>query len=153
MIPDLAVTGTLSVIGIFGAWLDVRHRRLPNWLVSIVAVCGLMIAALNSFPLEFVGHLAHGALALIVGMILFRFGMVGGGDAKFYAALALWFRLGEAWRLLGCVSLAGAAFFIIWFAWRRLRGKPISRIGEGVEGKFPYGVAIAAGAVVATLAF
>src|SRR3546814_2063409 len=60
--------------------------------------------------------ISHAAIALVVGMVLFGMRIVGGGDAKYYAALALWFRLGEAWRLLAFVSLAGAVFFLAWFA-------------------------------------
>jgi prepilin peptidase CpaA len=149
--PDLVAKGVLLLICLTGGWLDARQRRLPNWLVLVTAVCGVAVAAFNSYPLEFAGHLAHAAIALVVGMVLFGMRIVGGVNAKYYAALALWFRLGEAWRMLAFVSLAGAVFFLAWFAWRRIRGKSISKIDEGDDGKFPYGVAIAAGAFAAYL--
>lgn len=50
------------------------------------------------------------------------------------------------------VSLAGFGLILAWFLIRRLRGIPVQRRAQDDAGKFPYGVAIAAGAVLATFA-
>jgi prepilin peptidase CpaA len=95
-------------------------------------------------------HLLHALIALVVGIGLFAARIVGGGDAKFYAGIAAWFTLADGARLLLAVSLGGLVLFLVWFVYRRLSRKPISRRDGVAEGKFPYGVAIAAGAVIAS---
>jgi prepilin peptidase CpaA len=135
----------LSIAGLYAAWSDIMWRKLPNVLCLVVAAMGTAAVAYG-------GGLSHAALALVVGIGLFSLGAIGGGDGKFYAATAAWFPLGAGMRLLLWVSLAGLASFAIWFIWRRLRGiKVRARATEDSE-KFPYGVAIAAGSVLAAFA-
>jgi prepilin peptidase CpaA len=85
-------------------------------------------------------------LALLAGMALFRFGWIGGGDAKFYAACAAWFPLASALYLLGAVSLAGLAVISLWFGWRQLT-RARQRKPAGAFAMVPYGLAVAIGAV------
>ena len=144
----------ISVLGLTGAcaiWSDVSRRRLPNALCLVVAVLG-MAALLYSGGLTLAGSgLLHGFIALVIGIALFGAGIVGGGDAKYYAAVAVWFPLSLATTLLLLVSAAGLILFIGWFFWRRLRGIKIQRKSANDADKFPYGVAIAIGAVAAAL--
>lgn len=149
MIPEIAGQGALLAFGLIASWLDAKYRKLPNWLTLITAAVGLLITA-TAADLNVLGsHVLHMIAALIVGMILFRFGIIGGGDAKFYAAVAAWFSLDNAFALLVSVSLAGLAIFLVWFAWRRARGTPIQApAADSNSDKLPYGIAIAIGAFV-----
>lgn len=149
MLPLSIAQGTLIAIGLVAAWLDARTRRLPNWLSLLALAAGLAVTAVNTGIPALGSHLLHAAIALVVGMGLFRLGLIGGGDAKFYTGIAAWFSLHEAPRLLLYVSLSGLALFIVWFFWRRLTGKKIVRRAGDDDGKFPYGVAIAAGSILA----
>lgn len=147
---DLAISA-LGLTGACAIWSDVGRRRLPNALCLVVAVLGL--AALlygGGFALAGSG-LLHGVIALVVGIVLFSAGIVGGGDAKYYAAVAMWFPLNQAATLLLWVSAAGFILFIGWFFWRRLRGIKVQRRATTDADKFPYGVAIAVGAIAAEL--
>jgi prepilin peptidase CpaA len=68
----------------------------------------------------------------------FYIGMMGGGDVKLAAALALWFRPDETIRFLIVMSIAGGVLTLVVVILHRMRkneGKP----------KIPYGVAIAFG--------
>lgn len=97
--------------------------------------------ALYWSSIEPLSHLAHFGLALAGALALFGFRIWGGGDAKFYAACALWFGLDRA--LLFLVATAAAGVFVV--------------VASGVSAKIqrkkawrreiPYGVAIAAGAI------
>lgn len=147
MHADHAISvGLLALLCLCGAVLDWRARILPNWLCAVTALAGLGQAALVSPPAApFYAFLAHGALALVGGMILFAMRWVGGGDAKLYAALACWFPLRQAVPLLVSVGLCGLILLIGWFIVRRLRGEMIVTRG-GQSAKLPYGLAIAAGA-------
>jgi prepilin peptidase CpaA len=84
-------------------------------------------------------------LALIVGMVLFSRGWVGGGDAKLYAAAALWFNWESAAVLIFLTGVAGLLLAFL-FIGARITGlrKNVSR----KDRRIPYGVAIAAGAIL-----
>lgn len=136
---------------LFASWSDVSRRVIPNWLCGVVALAGLGVAIWTG-GLEALGwHALHMVIALLVGMVLFRFGMLGGGDAKFYAACAAWFTLSQAGSLLLMVSLCGLGLFAVWFAVRRAMRKPIRMKPQDNFDRLPYGIAIAAGTVIAML--
>jgi prepilin peptidase CpaA len=138
----------LCLLAGVGCYLDVRFRRLPNWLCVGIAAAGLAsIAAVQSPAWPWSGP-AHAVVALLVGMGLFAAGFLGAGDAKFYAALAMWFPLGSAPLFAALIGLAGLLLAILWFALRPV----LSSSGGGSRhpdfAKLPYGVAIAGGAMI-----
>lgn len=146
--PQFLFPGTLIALAAAGAWLDWRHRLLPNWLCGIAGAAGLVAALLGPGGGPVWSHAVHALIALLVGMALFAGGVIGGGDAKFYAALALWFPLDDSFRLLLLVSLAGLILMLVMWGliWRR-EPEGAGRLARSV----PYGVAIAAGAVIQSL--
>ena len=148
---DLAVTA-LGLTGAYAIWSDVSRRRLPNPLCLIVAVLGLATQAYAGGWALAGSGLLHAIIALVIGIALFSAGIVGGGDAKYYAAVAAWFPLSQAGALLLLVSVIGFVLFVCWFLWRRLRGIKVQRKSVSDADKFPYGVAIALGAIAAMLA-
>lgn len=123
-------------------------RRLPNWLALALLATGLGYALATADTLGAAGlHAAHAAIALLVGMGLFALGVVGGGDAKFYAGMAAWFPLSRGTDLLIWVAVLGGVFAILWLVFRRIRPRN-GDAADDVFTKFPYGVAIAAGGMV-----
>lgn len=144
----IVATSILALSALVGAWLDLASRRLPNWLCLATAVAGLAFAGFAAGAGALLSPLVHASLALLVGMVLFRLGWIGGGDAKFYAACAAWFPLHQAFALVLWVSLAGLVLVAVWFGYRQATHK--RRAGEQAHfASVPYGVAVAAGAVVA----
>ncbi len=82
------------------------------------------------------------ALGVFVVFALFFYaGMMGGGDVKLAAALALWFAPLAMLKLVVIMSLAGGLLTLA-VLWLHRRRKQVGRP------KVPYGVAIAAGAWV-----
>ena len=146
MTISLALWPALALAA-FGAVLDIRERRLPNWLciaLAFLAGAGLAIAeGAELLPWAF----AHAATALLVGMALFALGAIGGGDAKFYSAAALSVpAIGFTGPIafLGWTSLSGLALLAIMMIWRRMRRGAEPR-SLSKSASIPYGVAIAAG--------
>lgn len=131
------------------AWLDIRHRRLPNWLSATTAVAGLGSTLLIGGIGALGSHALHLAVALALGMFLFRMGVFGAGDAKFYAACAAWLPISAFFQLLVWISLAGFALLCVWFGYRRLAGFPIRVKSATVYDGLPYGIAIGGGALLA----
>lgn len=131
-----------------GFW-DIRYRRLPNWLAGATLVLGSahLFAMTGSLGEAGFGIL-HAVAALIVGMLLFRAALVGGGDAKFYAGVAAGVPLADGLRLLVYVAISGLIAVVLWFVVRRSLGKAVSSKSDGDFAKFPLGVAISLGGLV-----
>lgn len=148
-LPVWAPLAVLIVLCGLAAWLDITRRQIPNWLCATTAVAGLA-AALAMGGLSGLGsHALHAFLALLGGMVLFALGGFGGGDAKFYAGVASWFALGQAFVLLLSVTLSGLLVLMGWFVYRRVRRIPIRRQNRSPFVQIPYGIGIALGGLIA----
>lgn len=150
-VSDPFALAALAATGLVAAWFDVRERRIPNWLVAATLALGLGFAAWRGGAGALPWHLAHLAVALLVGIGLYAARLLGAGDAKYYAALAAWQPLAAGLKLLMAVSFAGLALTLGWLAWRKLAGKPAPKKPVSDADKVPFGVAMAAGAVLALL--
>lgn len=150
MMPVWGLIG-LAGIGLVGSWLDATQRRLPNWLSALGLLTGLVMAFATG-GLDAIGsHGLHALVALLGGMALFAMGVIGGGDAKFYAGLAAWFPLSLALNLFVAVAMAGAGLLLCWAVARKLKRQAVfTRNGGPIDG-LPYGVAVAAGAMLVAL--
>ena len=90
-------------------------------------------------------------LAVAVGVFLlfaqaFRIGMMGGGDVKMIAAIALWLPLPSLFRMLLIMSIAGGAITLAMLVDHRLRRRGATGEARAIE--VPYGVAIAVAALL-----
>ncbi len=74
-----------------GTWIDLRTRRIPNWLTLSVLLTGLLQTSLplptSTLAGALLGVLAGFALNLPFWLLKIR----GGGDLKLFAALGAWF--------------------------------------------------------------
>lgn len=132
----------LACLAGFGSWTDITRRHLSNWLALATLASGLSIAAVQSTPGEFLSHLGHFAVALAIGLGLFAAGAWGGGDGKFYAAVASWFPIGAFFNLVVAISMVGLAMLVVMLV--KSRGRLLRKDSKGV----PYGVAIGMGALL-----
>lgn len=142
----------LSLLLATGALSDIKDRRLPNWLSLLLLVFGLghavAVGGLQDLGwLYAMGwHSLHAVIALAVGAALFAGGIIGGGDAKFYAGLASYFTLSQGFDLLLWVSILGFFAIIAWMIGRRILPSQ-KAVANSLKAKFPYGVAIAGGGI------
>jgi prepilin peptidase CpaA len=159
MIPYIAAALVLvfPALVITAALRDAVSYTIPNWIsLSLLGVFPLMGLALG-LPLPDIAlHAGIGFLALVAGMVMFSLGWIGGGDAKVFAAAALWL----GWPAVGtfllvtCLSGGALAVMLLWLrsVWLRplVAGAPgwLSRLAEPGE-NVPYGVAICVGALAA----
>lgn len=138
----------LLAIGLVGAYFDLRFRRLPNWLCLCALTGGLALGLAQHGPGWMGMSLLHALIALIGGMVLFTFRIIGGGDAKFYAGLAGWFPLKFGATMLAATALAGLVLSLVWLAFRPKPAAPVEDSEIAADfAKLPYGLAIAAGAI------
>ena len=139
VITDLLVA-VLAAMLIVAATGDLRSRIIPNWLNAAIALLAIPYWFLSGLPLwpDVAGQITVAAGLFALFALAFRFGMMGGGDVKLVAALALWLPLGAVVKLLVIMSIAGGAITIAMMARQRL--------GKNKEApEVPYGVAIAFG--------
>jgi prepilin peptidase CpaA len=127
----IAVGATLAVY-------DVFYRRLPNWIVALLLFLSSIHAVLYLGWSGFALAASHGLVALLVGALLFHWGLIGGGDAKFYAAIAAGVPWERAIELLWWTSIGGLALLIL------LLGPVLARRRQKEKSSFavPFGVAI-----------
>jgi prepilin peptidase CpaA len=123
---------------------DLRAFRIPN-ILSVVLILLFIIAQIidSSAGIPW-GNFLHFGVALLIGMFLFSRGWIGGGDAKLYAATALWFSTNGAIALLFFTTFAGGLLAIL-FIVARLTG--LRKNVPKKDRRIPYGVAIAAGGI------
>lgn len=132
-----------------GAVLDVLFRRLPNLLCLALFAAGCGFAAWSAGWMGLGWHFGLALIALLAGMLLFRLRWIGGGDAKFFAAAAMWFPLQQGPQLLLWVAVAGLGLVLLWVGYRRARGFKVSRQTDSPHEQLPYGVAIGIGTLIA----
>src|SRR5260221_5465843 len=101
------------VLVIVAALRDATSYTIPNW-IPLALVAAFPIVALGlGLPLRVIGlQVALGAAALAVGMGMFAARWIGGGDAKLFAAAALWIGWPATMTFLGMTGLAGGALAV-----------------------------------------
>jgi prepilin peptidase CpaA len=132
--------GILAAILVIAAVIDVRTFTISNRLnltVALLAPVYWLSVALSPWPGVAV-QLAAAATVFVLLAAAFYAGMMGGGDVKLAAALALWFPPVATIKFLVLMSLAGGVLTLVVVAIhhaRKREGRP----------EIPYGVAIAFG--------
>jgi len=133
----------LAAILVVAAIIDVRTFTISNRLNAAVAI-GAPLYWLSIAMAPWPGmaiQLAAGGIVFGLLAGAFYAGMMGGGDVKLAAALALWFSPAGTLKFLVLMSLAGGVLTLGILAWHRAQRR------EG-RPEIPYGVAIAFGGLV-----
>ena len=135
--------GILALLLVVAAVIDVRtftiSKRL-NLAVALMAPLYWWSAHLPLWPdIGIQVAIAAGVFALLA--VAFYAGMMGGGDVKLAAALALWFSPASTLRFLVFMSIAGGVLTLVVVGLHRLKKKP-------GKPEVPYGVAIAVGGLL-----
>jgi prepilin peptidase CpaA len=151
-LPELGrwvIAGLLSMFLGWAAISDIRTRTIPNR--AILVIMGLFIpwALLNWGPWAAFA-LVGSAIALAIGVVFYALGIVGAGDAKLFAAVALFAGLAHLLALGLATALAGGVIAVASLATRPQRAVVMFTLrGKGDFGRgIPYGVAIAIAAVL-----
>ena len=139
---------------IFAAMMDLFTMTIPN-RISIVLVAAFLIAApVTGMSWEqFFTHLGTGTGVLVLGIALFAFGLVGGGDAKLLAAASLWIGFNDLGDYIFMVVLMGGLLSLMLLIYRGmlppswLLNQPWAlRLHNKKEG-IPYGLALSGAAL------
>lgn len=143
-----------ALLAVAGVW-DLASFTIPNFLsLAMIALFGVFLFAAGLPPATVGAHLLAGALGLAIGFSLFALGWIGGGDAKLFAAVALWLGFTDLLTYALLASVCGGALTLGLLALRRwplpaalARQAWALRLHDARSG-IPYGVALAAGAFI-----
>jgi prepilin peptidase CpaA len=164
ILHDMALGG-FALLMAAAAFEDFRRFIIPNalplglcllWPLNLFAAPNLILA---------LGSLGCASVVFIIGALLFARGYIGGGDVKLLSAATLWAGPTETPALLIVTGLIGGALALILLSSigdylmgtgrvlleRALRGSAALASGGTTAKQVPYGVAIAAAAVIVTL--
>jgi prepilin peptidase CpaA len=139
----------------FAAAMDLLTLRIPNAICAVLAAAFFPLGLLAGMDVfQFGSHLAAGLAMLALGLMLFIPGWCGGGDAKLMAAIALWVGFDDLLAYVCDVTLAGGIIAALFSTARsiplprQLLGEPWALRLHRPEAGIPYGLALAAGALL-----
>src|SRR5262249_31013395 len=108
MINTTAFVGLMLVAVV----LDVRSRRIPNWLTGTGLIAALVLRSVMGRD-SLVGGLSGAGLAALVSLPLFAIGALGGGDGKLLIAIGGFMGPGRLAGALLMIALVGGALAVL----------------------------------------
>lgn len=142
----------VAVLLLAAAIEDAVRLRISNLIVLLVLVAAVVAVVIAGPELELWKNLVVFLGLLAIGTPMFAAGKLGGGDVKLLAAVGLWFDFAGALWMILAVVLAGGLLALVVLMLRAVGwSEEIRRrvVLLRPRGGIPYGVAIAAGALIA----
>jgi prepilin peptidase CpaA len=159
----MSLTITLTLVGCLAAALvDVRSRRIPNWLTGSIAVAAIVVHAFGGWAALGVS-LAVMAVLTLAGTFVYSRGGIGGGDVKLAISAAALLSYPLCVPFLLYTAIGGGLLAIGFLAARGKARATISRtvlmtmagappgLPAGKAETMPYAVAFAFGAMMVAL--
>ena len=98
---------------LWAAVADLVTMTIRNQLVLVLLAGYVVLAPLSGMGWADIGWSIAVAVGVLAGMfVLFGFGWIGGGDAKFAAVIALWLGADQALAYVLCTALFGGILTI-----------------------------------------
>ncbi|HRD75060.1 MAG TPA: prepilin peptidase [Hyphomicrobiaceae bacterium] len=138
----------------FAGSMDLFTMTIPN-RISLALIAAFVVAApyCGLTVTQIAWHLGCGFLMLVIGILMFSRGWLGGGDAKLLAAASLWLGFEHLLGYLVLVAVAGGMLASTIMLYRSMT-IPLCLIGQGWASRLhektsgiPYGIALAAAAL------
>jgi prepilin peptidase CpaA len=151
LLKDLLILTIFPGAMAVAAVTDLLTRKVPNRLILAFSALFFFVAPLAGLGLHDIGlHVALALAALAFAFVLFSFELMGGGDAKLFAATCLWLGPEAILAYTIYAALIGGVLALLLLFWRGLPLPVIlaskdwlTRLHSPQEG-VPYGFALAA---------
>jgi prepilin peptidase CpaA len=146
-----------AALMVLAALEDLRRLMIPNALTLALCVLWPLYVLATPTLIATLGSLACAAIVFLVGALLFSRGYIGGGDVKLLTVAVLWAGPGGVGPLLLLTGVLGGmlALFLLIPPGAHLASLARAKFGPGdasIKGGLvtpvPYGIAIAAAAVI-----
>ena len=141
----------LAALLALAVWHDWRQRRIPNRLLQVFALIGLVLSMMPS-GLGLSCALSAALLGGLAFMPLYLLGQMGGGDIKLLATTGLLVGIEQMVSLCLAVALCGGVLALGWW-WHLHRSTTALSLSRrlhpagGLHARMPYALAIAAGSL------
>lgn len=155
MVLEIAVLTLFPALMAFAGAMDLLTMTIPNRVPLALAAAFICLAPFSGLDLmDIAMHGMVAAVALAAGIVCFAQGWVGGGDAKLFAAAALWFGPQHILEYSMVAALLGGALTLLILFGRMVplpaglaRQGWLARLHDSGTG-VPYGLALAAGGLL-----
>lgn len=152
---ELVALAVFAGLLIYAAGSDITSYTIPNWVSLAMAGAFPILALALGTPLGQIGiQLLFGIAILVVGFFLFQAKIIGGGDAKLFAATAVWTGSVAFMPFMFWTAVAGGLMALALLAARRF--VPQTGTNPGFVNRLltqhngiPYGLAILVGGLMA----
>jgi prepilin peptidase CpaA len=152
-------------------YMDVRYRRIPNKLVLIILIGGLLLNTVFGGWVGLLGSLGGCAIAFGLMFLLHLFGTMGAGDVKLCAAVGSVIGVTHILPTLMVIALIGGVlavfkmiqagrvgstiFGVLQFFYGLLPGQTVPRFEVPADHSYtlPYAVPICFGSIVSFFLF
>ena len=116
----------LVVLLTWAVVVDLRTRRIPNWMTGAMVATGLVQSGMAHWSLT-VGQ-AWGGLGVGFGLtfIMFALNAMGGGDVKMFAGIGAWVGPGRVFEIFAVTAIVGMVI-VVWQAIQERRMKALLR--------------------------
>ena len=111
--PNAAQWGIVIGASLTAFLLDVRTRRIPNWLTLPLAAAGLVAGFITGGLTGLGSSVAAWAVLMLPYFLLFALAGGGAGDAKMMGAIGAWLGLKAGLVVLACVAIVGGIFGVL----------------------------------------
>src|SRR5712691_8742494 len=136
--PQNVATGLFFVpLAISISYMDVRYRRIPNNLVLLTLMVGLIVNTIFGGTHGLLASLGGSALAFALMFLLHTFGTLGAGDVKLFAAIGAVLGSSLVLPTLVVVALTGGALAICQMVYSRRVGTTLFGVFQVFLGLVP----------------
>jgi prepilin peptidase CpaA len=148
---------------LYVATIDIATRLIRNEICLALALLG--IASQVASPMQVAESLIVATILLLLLLVIYQRGWIGGGDVKLLVALAIGLPLTGVIQLLTTTAIAGGVLALVHVMMRLLPSPRLAPAGSSLARRvyaierwrhlrhapLPYGVAIACGGILTVL--
>lgn len=147
--PEWIVWLLVALLGL-ATIQDAVQLKISNIICGSVLVLAIIAMIVSGPRIELWQNAVVFAVVLAIGVFLFARDVLGGGDVKLFAAVALWVDFESALRLVASILIAGGILAVVIILLRLVAPKPIVGRVKTLQPRagIPYGIAIAAGTLL-----
>ena len=154
-VEAILISGVFFAFMVAAALFDAWKFIIPNTIPVVLTLLFLVVALIWNDRVSLFEHIGAGLLVFCVGAVIFRFGVLGGGDIKLLTAVAFWVGWDYLAVYLLVVAIFGGGLTLFLLALRHLLRRlyrsrspnyPLPRILRAGE-KIPYAIAIGAAGI------
>ncbi len=165
MSPDIVFAPIALALAAAAAVVDVRERRIPNWLTYPGIIGGVLLQGLLAGWKGIGNALAGCVLAGGVFLLFYAVRAMGAGDVKLVAAIGALLGPRDAFVMLLATAICGGVLAMVYVVYRRRVRDTLINVGGALQFharaglqahpelnldnpgtlRMPYGLAIAAG--------